>query len=305
MSTFQIIRMSLTEKGRGGGVFEKGSTPKMSKTAFLQKVFDDRREFTYRGTKYTFIPWKQISQGGYIFGIFGKDELRHQAGPSEEDFEERNIKSGATQIIAINTNEIKQTDSKTHTGQTVIFETKSMNPNFITLLKHLIDKATKDIVRNPPTRDWTNLWRCELSYLASKERFWGFFNENKPEIKRIEFVLLEPNGQIDLSKNVKSFFKNLQKSTNTTEAKIEILKPKGLVNGDSEEMQGLASYVTEGAGKIVVRGAKRKTLFDSSKEENRKNFSHNPQKDAKGHLTEIGAQELKDIIEKFLKRTKD
>lgn len=152
--------------------------PSKDRTEFLTDAFSNRRDFFYRGRKYTYIPGPK--------GTITKEEIPGYIGKPVEEF----VNDGPEKLFALTRKEHWKASfiviDVRKDRQIVAFEKRAD----VGSANGIITALFEDVI----SQSKTTSWHVDVEYISVVSDFWKAAEELKGKITELVFKFYPPNG---------------------------------------------------------------------------------------------------------------
>jgi hypothetical protein len=237
----EFMRLSLYERPQSE-MFERRTErgSRYTREQWLRYIFSAQHEFSHRGSKFTFVPDKELSDDSVVTGRIGRERLVRDNEPPEQGMHERVHPEWQASVVVI--------DPRPHEdGQKVAMQHKEEIGKPVPVFQSLVSKFNAD--RESP-------YTVEAFGIVDPETFWDFVRENSGDVVSVTFEAVAPNmfsGKDDFENELREL-RDKEKSQKT---KVELTNDQGLAP-DTERMHQVADYTLKGGGAIKARTKKKK-----------------------------------------------
>jgi len=241
MATFELLRLSLTErKNIQQELFSEKIDP-ISREDFLRKVFSKNTTFYHQSNEFHYVPSNDIESGNMLIGRIGRSFISDENLPPEQGLQESEHVGWKASAIVI--------DPTHHSdGQKISFQFQQKVGKPFPLIKSLIKEINDQK---------ESIYHIDVEPIFSPKTFWGFVDKHKGEVTSIKFDFTAPNmfgSSDDLSEELKQF-RDMEKAQ-----KIEIkLKSEDGLETDTDRLRQAVDYAQKGTGTILARTRTGKT----------------------------------------------
>ncbi len=248
MATFQFLRLSLSVPPLGPlASDEERVEPKISREAFLRKLFSSRFDFFHRGKLFSYAPSPSNKPEDVLFaGFIGKQvEEAVQSGP-ESLFAVTKNKNWKASFVAVDVRPEEQV---------IAFEKRHDVGSSQSIFESLFDAYIRE--------QKSTVWHVDVEYVQRTEEFWHAAKKFQGSITELLFEFHPPNGLRGFE-SFKKLDRVAKQQTNGESSTYAVRNKGGAINPKGEFVESAAEYATEGAGSIKLK-AGRKTIYDSRK----------------------------------------
>jgi hypothetical protein len=225
---------------------------KLSRTEYLQKIFNDRINFTHRKRPLVYLPVGEEprSTGPVLLGRIGRPHLEMVNDPPEDGFAEREIETWRASNFLIDTGDYKE-------GQKVAMQTRGDVGLPLPIVSSLV--AHINSVNS------SSGWVLEISPMTEAANFWDVVRQYEGALTSITFNFVTPNV-LGLRSQLNAGLKDAREKNNAHRVALTMTNEKGNLELNKENIHDAVEYVSEGGGTAKLK-AGSKVVYDSEKDE--------------------------------------
>lgn len=242
-----MLRLFLSRRA-DGTIFEPLPVAE-DRELYLQRVFSQDIAFTHRRKNYVYKSYTQIEPPGVCMGVIGRPNTVKVGGPPEKGFPDVMVPDWETANLFIDPTAHKD-------GQKVALQDVKAVGLPLSVLKSLVNRINRS--------ESNSEWQISVNAISEENEFWKVVKTYDGRISEIDLNFVTPNiwrGQTE----TENALRVIRNKNNADEVEIRLKNSQNMLRPNSEEVKDSVDYISRGGGSLKIKGAGRRTLYDSEK----------------------------------------